>query len=57
VPGERVGSIFPGKVTLRFPGAEAEALEPFQAPSPTTVWRVPDPSLAARFSSWLRGKR
>jgi hypothetical protein len=57
VPGERVGRIFPGKVALRFPSTEVDQLEEFQAPAPTTVWRVPDPSLAARLSSWIRGKR
>ena len=57
VPGERVGLIFPGKVTLRLPAAEAVELEPFQAPPPVTVWRPSAPSLTTRLSNWLRGKR
>ena len=57
VPGERVGLIFPGKVTLRLPAAEAVELEPFQAPPPVTVWRPSAPSLTTRLSNWMRGRR
>jgi hypothetical protein len=57
VPGEQVGSIFPGKVTLRFVGAEADKLELFQEPPPQTVWRPSVPSLISRLSNWMRGKR
>jgi len=57
VPGEQVGLIVTGKVTLRFPSTEAGNLEPFQAPPPTTVWRPSAPSLGNRLSNWVRGKR
>jgi len=57
VPGEQVGAIFQGKVTLRFGSAEAEKLELFQEPPPQTVWRPSTPSLASRLSNWMRGKR
>lgn len=57
VPGERVGLIYPGKVTLRLAAAEVEKLEEFQAPPPVTVWRPSPPSVANRLSNWMRGKR
>jgi hypothetical protein len=57
VPGEQVGAIFPGEVTLRMPAAEAEALALFVADKPETVWRPTAPSLGTRLSNWLRGKR
>lgn len=57
VPGERVGLIFPGKVTVRFSGAEGHALEEFEAPRPETIWRPSAPSLGTRLSNWMRGKR
>ena len=38
VPGEQVGLIYPGQVTLKIASAEADALEPFQAPPPETEW-------------------
>jgi len=57
VPGEQVGSIFQGKVMLRFVGADADKLELFQEPPPQTVWRPSAPSLTSRLSNWMRGKR
>jgi len=57
VPGERVGLIFPGKVTVRFAAGEAHELEEFEAPKPETVWRPSAPSLGNRLSNWMRGKR
>jgi hypothetical protein len=57
VPGERVGLIFPGKVTVRFPGSEGHQLEEFQAPKGETVWRPSAPSRRTRLSNWMRGKR
>jgi hypothetical protein len=57
VPGERVGMIFTGKVTLLFPSTEVNALETFQTPPPSTVWRPSGPSLSTRLSNWMRGKR
>ena len=57
VPGEQVGMIVPGKVTLRLVAAAAEKLEPFVPDKPATVWRPSAPSLGSRISNWLRGKR
>ena len=57
VPGEQVGPIVTGKVTLRITGSEVDKLEPFQAPPPTTVWRPSTPPLTTRLSNWMRGKR
>ena len=57
VPGERIGLIFPGKVTVRMAGSEAHELEEFQPPKAQTVWRPSAPSLGSRLSNWMRGKR
>jgi hypothetical protein len=57
VPGEQVGLIFSGKVTLRFPSTEVANLETFRAPPPSTVWRPSAPSLTTRLSNRMRGKR
>jgi hypothetical protein len=55
VPGEQVGLIYPGKVTLKIASADADALEPFQAPPPETKWLPGKPP--GRLSRWLRGGR
>jgi hypothetical protein len=57
VPGERVGAIYPGEVTLTLSSAESGSLEPFHAPPPETTFRPGKPSLSARISGWLRGSR
>jgi hypothetical protein len=57
VPGEKVGRIVPGQVTLRLSAAEASGLAPFQQPPTETVWRPEKPSLTTRLSNWLRGRR
>jgi hypothetical protein len=57
VPGERVGLIFPGRVTVRFASGDAHQLEEFEAPKPVTVWRPSAPSLGTRLTNWMRGKR
>ena len=57
VPGESVGLISPGKVTVRFAGGESDQLEEFEAPKPVTVWRPSAPSLGTRLANWMRGKR
>lgn len=57
VPGEIVGAIFPGEVTLTIASAEAAALAPFQAAPPETTFRPGQPSLGTRLSRWLGGKR
>lgn len=55
VPGEVVGAIFAGEVTLTI--AATAPLAPFQAPPPETVFRPEKPSLTKRFSRWLGGSR
>jgi hypothetical protein len=57
VPGENVGQIFPGRVTLKLRSSDLGTLEPFQAPPPETTWTAGEPSLSTRLSHWLRGKR
>jgi hypothetical protein len=57
VPGEQVGAIYPGEVTLTLSSADAGSLEPFQTPPPETTFRPGKPSLSARISGWLRGSR
>jgi sporulation protein YlmC with PRC-barrel domain len=57
VPGEQVGAIYPGEVTLKLASAETAKLEPFQTPPPVTTWLPGKPPLTARFSRWLQGKR
>jgi hypothetical protein len=57
VPGEVVGAIYPGGVTLKIASADTGALEPFVAPPPETKWVPGKAPLAARMSKWLRGKR
>jgi hypothetical protein len=57
VPGEQVGAIHPGEVTLKIASAETGALEPFQAPPPQTKWLPGKAPLTVRMSNWLRGKR
>jgi len=55
VPGEQVGLIYPGRVTLKIASAEADSLEPFQAPPPETKWLPGKPP--SRLSRWMRGGR
>ena len=57
VPGEQVGSIYPGEVTLKIAFPDVGALQPFQAPPPETTWRPGKAPLTTRISNWLRGKR
>ena len=57
VPGEQVGSIYPGEVTLKIAFTDIGTLEPFQAPPPETKWLPGKAPLATRISNWLRGKR
>jgi hypothetical protein len=57
VPGEQVGAIYPGKVTLKIASADKGTLEPFQEPPPETNWVPGKAPLATRISNWLRGKR
>lgn len=57
VPGEQVGAIFPGEVTLKIAAADIATLGPFQAAPPETTFHPGKAPLAARLSSWLRGPR
>lgn len=57
VPGEIVGQILPGKVTLKIGSADLGTLEPFQPPPPEAKWVPGKVPLSTRLSNWLRGKR
>jgi sporulation protein YlmC with PRC-barrel domain len=57
VPGEIVGLIYPGEVTLKIASSETGSLEPFQAAPPETTFRPGKVPLTARISRWLGGKR
>src|ERR1700693_638823 len=57
VPGEQVGAIYPGEVTLKIDAVESDTLAPSEAPPPETKWLPAKPPLATRMSNWLRGKR
>ena len=57
VPGEQVGAIYPGEVTLKIASADTGTLEPFVALPPETKWLPGKAPLADRMSKWLRGKR
>jgi sporulation protein YlmC with PRC-barrel domain len=56
VPGEQVGAIFPGEVTLKLASVDIGTLEPFKAPPPETTWRPGKAPLTTRISNWFRGK-
>jgi hypothetical protein len=56
VPGEQVGPIYPGNVTLKIASPDIGALEQFQAPPPETKWLPGKAPLASRILNWLRGK-
>lgn len=57
VPGEQVGAIYPGEVTLKIASAGIATLEPFQAPPRETKWVPGKAPLSTRMSNRLRGKR
>ena len=57
VPGEQVGAIYPGEVNLKLTAADAAKFEPFRAAPPETTFRPGKPTLGARISAWLRGRR
>jgi hypothetical protein len=57
VPGEQVGPIYPGEVTLKIASEDTGTLESFQAAPPETKWVPGKAPLATRMSNWLRGKR
>jgi hypothetical protein len=56
VPGENVGPIFPGRVTLKTGSTDLGTLEPFRAPPPETKWAPGKAPLSTRLSRWFRGK-
>jgi hypothetical protein len=55
VPGEQVGLVYPGRVTLKIASTEVSRLQPFQAPPPETKW-LPGKA-PGRLSRWMRGGR
>ena len=57
VPGEQVGTIIPGEVTLKIASDDLGTLVPFQTPPPETKWLPGKPALTTRIANWLRGKR
>ena len=57
IPGEKVGQIFPGQVTLKIGSGDLGTLEPFQASPAETKWVPGKAPLSTRLSTWLRGKR
>jgi hypothetical protein len=57
VPGEQVGAIYPGEVTLKIASTDIGTLETFHAPPPQTKWVPGKAPLSTRMSKWLRGKR
>ncbi len=57
LPGEQVGMIYPGEVSLKIASGDVGTLEPFQAPPPETKWLPGKPSVWARMSNWFRGGR
>src|SRR6188472_3937403 len=57
VPGEQVGAIYPGEVTLKIASGGIGALEPFTAPPPETKWLPGNVPLTTRMSNRLRGRR
>ena len=57
VPGEQVGGIFPGEVTLKITASESQALAPYHESPPQTKWLPGKPPLRRRISNWLHGKR
>ena len=56
VPGEQVGLIYQGRVTLRIDSTAAAALGPYAAAPPQTIVHPSGPSLAQRAGRWF-GRR
>ena len=57
VPGEQVGAIHPGQVTLKLASEAVGTLQPFQPSPPETKWLPEQPPISTRISNWLRRKR
>ena len=57
VPGEQVGAIYPGEVTLTIASADIGKLVPFEAPPPETTWLPGKAPLTTRISNWFHGRR
>ena len=57
VPGEQVGAIHPGEVTVTLGDGGVGSLQPFRAAPPETTFRPGRPPLTARLARWLRGGR
>jgi hypothetical protein len=56
VPGEQVGAIVEGEVSLKVASGDFADFQPFETPPPETIWRPAKPTLASRLSRWLRGR-
>ncbi len=54
VPGEQVGLIYPGKVTLRINSGQAGALGPYVAAPPQTIMHPDGGSLVQRAARFFR---
>ena len=57
VPGEQVGAIYPGEVTLKLASANIGTLGPFHESPPETKFLPGKAPLPTRISRWLQGKR
>jgi hypothetical protein len=57
VPGEQVGAIYLGEVTLTIASSDIGELAPFEAPPPETTWLPGKAPLTTRISNWLHGRR
>ena len=57
VPGEQVGAIYPGEVTLKIAAADTGTLAPFQPPPAEMKFHPRKAPLTTRLSNWLRGGR
>lgn len=57
VPGEQVGEIVVGTVTLKITLSEAGTLEAYEAPPPEIVISGEKASLGTRLGTWFRGGR
>ena len=57
VPGEQVGAIYAGEVTLKIASTQVDTLEPFQAAPPETKWVPKKAGVSTRISRWFKGDR
>ena len=55
VPGELVGTIVPGEVTLKIASGQAATLEPFEEPPVELEISAEKAPLGVRIATWWRG--